>query len=105
MHVHVAPGSILEHYGIQVQFVGVCALRNDPAATLEFISLVREVMPEGHLSSPASFDFEFLNVEKRFESYIGMNVTLRCAARGCPHPPYRPRPTHHTPTLPGTIFG
>jgi vacuolar protein sorting-associated protein 26 len=34
-------------------------------------------MPEGHLSSPAAFDFEFLHVEKRFESYVGANVALR----------------------------
>jgi hypothetical protein len=26
VHVHVAPGKILEHQGIQVQFVGVCCV-------------------------------------------------------------------------------
>lgn len=43
----------------------------------EFTSLVRELAPPGELMSNKSFDFEFVNVEKPFESYLGANVILR----------------------------
>jgi len=44
----------------------------------EFTSLVRELARPGELIQNASYDFEFVQVEKPYESYTGANVKLRC---------------------------
>ena len=43
----------------------------------EFTSLVRELARPGELSTNVSYDFEFNQVEKPYESYTGTNVKLR----------------------------
>jgi len=43
----------------------------------EFTSLTRELAPAGELAADTEFDFEFLDVEKQYESYNGINVRLR----------------------------
>lgn len=43
----------------------------------EFTSLVRELARPGELSHTVSYDFEFVQVEKPYESYTGANVKLR----------------------------
>ena len=43
----------------------------------EFVSLVQELAVPGELRAATSYDFEFKNVEKQFESYHGINVKLR----------------------------
>ena len=43
----------------------------------EFTSLVKELARPGELTQNSSFDFEFVNVEKPYESYTGTNVRLR----------------------------
>jgi vacuolar protein sorting-associated protein 26 len=43
----------------------------------EFTSLTRELAPPGELGVDTDFDFEFLDVEKQYESYNGINVRLR----------------------------
>lgn len=43
----------------------------------DFISLTRELARPGDLTQNAQFPFEFNNVEKPFESYMGTNVKLR----------------------------
>ena len=43
----------------------------------EFISMLRELARPGDLTCSKSFDFEFNQVEKPFESYTGTNVRLR----------------------------
>jgi vacuolar protein sorting-associated protein 26 len=43
----------------------------------EFSSLVQELCTPGELRQTTSFDFEFKNVEKAYESYHGINVKLR----------------------------
>lgn len=43
----------------------------------EFTSLVRELARPGELAQSVSFDFEFVQVEKPYESYTGANVKLR----------------------------
>ena len=47
----------------------------------EFLSLVQELAAPGELRSVQSFDFEFKNVEKQYESYAGINVKLRYFVR------------------------
>lgn len=43
----------------------------------EFLSLVQELASPGEMRQAQSFDFEFKNVEKPYESYNGINVKLR----------------------------
>ncbi|KAH9366479.1 hypothetical protein HPB48_015273 [Haemaphysalis longicornis] len=43
----------------------------------EFASLVKELARPGELMQNASYSFEFVNVEKPYESYTGSNVRLR----------------------------
>jgi len=43
----------------------------------EFTSLVRELARPGEVTQNASYEFEFIQVEKPYESYTGTNVKLR----------------------------
>lgn len=47
----------------------------------EFASLVKDLAKPGELTHNASYSFEFVNVEKAHESYIGRNVNLRYLIR------------------------
>ena len=44
----------------------------------EFLSLSQELAAPGEMRQAQTFDFNFKAVEKQFESYIGINVKLRC---------------------------
>jgi len=44
----------------------------------------QELAVPGELRSNTSFDFEFRNVEKQYESYHGINVKLRYATAEYP---------------------
>ncbi|CAH1247368.1 vacuolar protein sorting-associated protein 26B-like [Branchiostoma lanceolatum] len=70
-------GSKLEHQGIKIEFIGQIELYYDRGNHHEFISLVKELARPGVLTQSTSFDFEFINVEKPYESYTGANVKLR----------------------------
>lgn len=52
-------------------------LFNDKSNTHEFVNLVKELALPGELTQNRSYDFEFMQVEKPYESYIGANVRLR----------------------------
>lgn len=43
----------------------------------EFTSLVKELARPGEMLQNTSYNFEFLNVEKPYETYTGSNVRLR----------------------------
>lgn len=43
----------------------------------EFLSLVQELATPGDMKVAQTYDFEFKNVEKQYESYHGINVKLR----------------------------
>jgi len=59
-------------------WLAVCAeLYYDRGSHQEFTSLVRELARPGELTQNASYDFEFVQVEKPYESYTGTNVKLR----------------------------
>jgi len=59
----------------------LCAeLYYDRGSHQEFTSLVRELARPGELTQNASYDFEFVQVEKPYESYTGANVKLRYLA-------------------------
>ncbi len=69
----------MEHKGIRVEFVGQIEMFYDRGNHHDFLSLVRQLQPPGELSSSTTFNFEFSQVEKPYESYTGTNVRLRCA--------------------------
>ncbi|KAK3101297.1 hypothetical protein FSP39_002484 [Pinctada imbricata] len=70
-------GSKLEHQGIKIEFIGQIELYYDRGNHHEFTSLVKELARPGELSQSTSYPFEFLQVEKPYESYTGANVRLR----------------------------
>ncbi len=96
-------GKRLEHTGIKVQFIGTIGMYNslprgplfrlnclhigptemlfDRGNHYEFLSLGQELAAPGDLQHPQTFDFNFKNVEKQYESYNGMNVKLRYFVR------------------------
>lgn len=43
----------------------------------DFISMAQEMAAPGELRHTVSYDFEFKNIEKQYESYWGVNVKLR----------------------------
>lgn len=47
----------------------------------EFTSLTQELAPAGEFTADKTFDFEFANPEKPYESYNGINVRLRYVLR------------------------
>lgn len=81
-------GKRLEHSGIKVQFIGCIETKNDRGggnATQPegeaFLSMGQELAAPGEMRHPETFEFEFKNVEKQFESYNGLNVRLRYFVR------------------------
>lgn len=90
-------GKKLEHQGIRVEFVGQigqCSISThyllaikvfllssemfqDRSNHHDFLSLVRQLSPPGEITSAMSFPFEFLSVDKPYETYSGINVGLR----------------------------
>jgi hypothetical protein len=67
----------IEHTGIKVEFIGQIELFYDRGNHYEFTSLVKELAPAGELTENKTYPFEFMNVEKQYESYNGINVRLR----------------------------
>ncbi|KAK9456007.1 vacuolar protein sorting-associated protein 26-domain-containing protein [Dipodascopsis uninucleata] len=74
-------GRRLEHIGIKVQFIGTIELFSDRGNTYDFLTLGQELAAPGELHHPETYNFEFRNVEKQFESYNGINVRLRYFVR------------------------
>jgi len=67
----------IEHHGIKIEFVGQIELYYDRGNHHEFLSLVKDLARPGDLTQNTSFDFEFNQVEKPYETYTGANVRLR----------------------------
>ena len=91
--LHRKTGKI-EHSGIKIEFIGQIELYYDRGNHHEFLSLVgrdsrymylditsllqvKELARPGELTQNTSFDFEFNQVEKPYETYTGANVRLR----------------------------
>ena len=77
--ITVKPGKTVEHNGIQLQLIGQIELFYDRGNHHQFISVPKELSPAGILSSSVSFDFDFTDIEKQYESYNGVNARLRFA--------------------------
>ncbi|PBK59383.1 vacuolar protein sorting-associated protein 26 [Armillaria solidipes] len=75
--VRVRDGKKITHEGVKVEFVGNIELFYDRGNHHEFLSLSQELAAPGELRQSQTFDFNFKNVEKQYESYRGINVKLR----------------------------
>jgi len=75
--ITLKPGKTVEHTGIQIQLIGQIELFYDRGNHHQFISVPKELAPAGELSQSISFDFEFNEIEKQYESYNGINARLR----------------------------
>ena len=72
------PGKKLEHHGIRIELIGQIELFYDRGNHHEFTSLVKELSKPGEIiDTTSTFNFDFQNVEKPYESYTGTNVRLR----------------------------
>ncbi|KAI8804877.1 putative PEP8-vacuolar protein sorting/targeting protein [Cladochytrium replicatum] len=79
--IRIRDGKRVEHQGIKIEFVGNIEVYYDRGNHYEFLSLSQELAAPGELRTSATFDFEFKNVEKQYESYHGINVKLRYFVR------------------------
>ncbi|EGG10668.1 uncharacterized protein MELLADRAFT_33670 [Melampsora larici-populina 98AG31] len=75
--IRVRDGKGIKHEGIKIEFVGSIELFYDRGNHFEFHTLTHELAAPGELKSIQTYDFEFKNVEKQYESYQGINVKLR----------------------------
>lgn len=60
-----------------VLFVLFLEMLNDRSTIHEFINLSKLLGYPGELTENTSIDFSFQNVEKPYESYMGINIKLR----------------------------
>jgi len=69
----------LDHIGIKIELIGHIELLYDQGNPYEFTMLVQELegQSDSPLTSNKNYPFEFANVDKAFESYVGNNVRLR----------------------------
>ena len=74
---HNQSRKVREPPGVHVFLVFIVELYYDRGNHHEFTSLVKELARPGELTQNTSYDFEFCQVEKPYESYTGANVRLR----------------------------
>ncbi|ODN75340.1 hypothetical protein L202_06516 [Cryptococcus amylolentus CBS 6039] len=75
--VRVKDGKKFSHEGIRVELVGTIELFYDRKNHYDFVSLSQELIGAGEARQAQTYDFSFKNVEKPYESYVGINVRLR----------------------------
>jgi vacuolar protein sorting-associated protein 26 len=75
--VDVKKGDTIEHQGMRVDFIGQIEMFYDRGNHYEFVSVTQALAPPGSITGQQSFDFEFPNPEKPYESYNGINVRVR----------------------------
>lgn len=69
-------GKPFQHQGIKIEFVGSIELTFDRENS-EFTTLERNLDDPGTITGTKQYRFEFTNVEKRYDTYSGVNVNLR----------------------------
>jgi len=82
-HVRVTTkgGKKVEHVGCKLELIGRIEFFYESGSRYEFVGLARELEAPGDLHGEKLFPFEFVNVEKAYESYNGINVKLRYFVR------------------------
>ncbi|VDP06879.1 unnamed protein product [Soboliphyme baturini] len=78
VHVRLKkPNQKLDHNGIKIDFIGQIEVYFDRGTHHDFTYLSKDLAKPGELLQNTEYHFEFLNVEKPYESYVGANVKLR----------------------------
>lgn len=77
VQIKLKKNSKVEHQGIRLEFIGQIEMLNDRSTIHEFINLSKLLAFPGELIENTAIDFHFPNVEKPYESYLGINVKLR----------------------------
>lgn len=72
--VRVKDGKKVEHIGIKAQLFGSIETTNGQKD--DFLCLSQDLAPPSELDHTESYPFAFNNVEKRYESYRGRNLTV-----------------------------
>ncbi|CAD8058956.1 unnamed protein product [Paramecium primaurelia] len=67
----------IEHLGIRIELVGRIEIINDQKQSSDFMSMSRELEPQGILFEDKAYKFQFQKFEKQNESYYGNTVRLR----------------------------
>jgi len=76
--IQTPPNKIIEHQGIKIELIGQIELFYDRGNHFEFLNLTKEIAKPGELKEPIiDHAFEFTDVEKKNESYNGINVRSR----------------------------
>lgn len=70
-------GKKLDHQGIQIELIGQIELESERGRPHEFTNLVRDLEPAGELTENKTYQFDFANVEKPYETFWSGHVRLR----------------------------
>ncbi|VDN57819.1 unnamed protein product [Dracunculus medinensis] len=76
-NVTISTKKKLEHQGVRIEFIGQIEVYYDRGNQYDFIAIVKELARPGEIINSANFHFDFQQVEKPYESYVGTNVKLR----------------------------
>lgn len=79
--IYLQKGKPIEHMGIWVELLGLIENSFDKTQNFQFLNLTRELEPPGTLSNDMTYDFDFKNVEKAYESYQGIQCALKYLIR------------------------
>lgn len=74
-------GKPLEHLGIKIELIGQIELLYDRTNPNPFTSMVRELESAGTLTENKTYEFDFGECEKQYETFRGNNVNLRYYVR------------------------
>jgi vacuolar protein sorting-associated protein 26 len=67
-----------EHNGVKVELIGMIENHRDKRLTSKFITITKDLLPPGTLDNEKTLlEFEFSQFEKLYESYKGINVSVR----------------------------
>lgn len=75
--ITIQPEKTFEHQGVKIELIGEIVTYYESKQTSQFTQLSKEIASAGSISQEVSYDFQFKNVEKEFESYRGINADLR----------------------------
>lgn len=67
----------MEHNGISVELVGQVEFVFDTKSSFQFTTVARELEMAGTMLESKTYNFDFANVEKQYDTYSGHNARLR----------------------------
>ena len=79
--VSVVPlaGKKIEYTSITCEFIGVIETFGEKSQSNQFITVTKELDQVGIITSTKAYNFDFTSIKKEYETYYGVNVSLRFA--------------------------